>query len=145
VNFLYVFSLFMEFAAFIALRINAADVDRPYMIPIGTVGCCIMLLPAVVFLVIMIVLASNITYCVCFGMVAVGALLYALMQFCRVQGLIEFQEGGVGAGGGGAVAGEVGEVDEAEEGMLGSEEDDLLGVASDDAGGRRLRAKADLP
>ncbi|GMI50769.1 hypothetical protein TeGR_g6980 [Tetraparma gracilis] len=145
VNFLYVFSLFMEFAAFIALRINAADIDRPYMIPIGTVGCCIMLLPAVVFLVIMIVLASNITYCVCFGMVAVGALLYALMQYCRVQGLIEFQEGGVGAGGGGAVASEVGEVDEAEEGMLGSEEDDLLGVASDDAGGKRLRAKSDLP
>lgn len=45
-----------EFAAFIALRIKAPDLKRPYRIPLPTWGCVLMLLPASVLLLVILAL-----------------------------------------------------------------------------------------
>jgi len=60
-NFAYAIPLLVEFAAFIKLRVTDGDVNRPYRIPLNTVGCVIFLLPASIFLVYLTLVASNIT------------------------------------------------------------------------------------
>ncbi len=53
-NQLYVFAQRLEFSAFMKLRYSYPDVHRPWRIPFGIVGCGIMLLPATIFLIILL-------------------------------------------------------------------------------------------
>ena len=55
-NIVYCLAELTEFAAFIALRIRAPDLKRPYRIPLPTWGCVIMLLPASVLLLVILAL-----------------------------------------------------------------------------------------
>jgi amino acid transporter len=90
VNFLYIFSLIMEFAAFIKLRVSHGDIHRPFKIPLGTVGCVLMLTPATIFLLVMIALASAKTWAVCGGMIVSGALVHLLMKLAKNKGFCDF-------------------------------------------------------
>lgn len=58
VNFLYCFGMFLEFAAFVSLRIHQPNLLRPFCIPLNTSGLCLLLLPPCVFLIVIICLAS---------------------------------------------------------------------------------------
>ncbi len=53
-NHLYVFAQLLEFAAFMKLRYKYPDIHRPWRIPFGIVGCGIILLPASIFLIILL-------------------------------------------------------------------------------------------
>lgn len=55
-NIVYCLAELTEFAAFIALRIKAPDLKRPYRIPLPTWACVLMLLPASVLLLVILVL-----------------------------------------------------------------------------------------
>lgn len=55
-NIVYCLAELTEFAAFIALRIKAPDLRRPYRVPLPTWGCILMLLPASILLGVILVL-----------------------------------------------------------------------------------------
>ena len=55
-NIVYCLAELTEFAAFIALRIRAPDLRRPYRVPLPTWGCVLMLLPASILLGVILVL-----------------------------------------------------------------------------------------
>ena len=50
-NFVYCLAELLEFGAFIALRVRAPRLARPFRVPLGTVGCVLMLTPATILLV----------------------------------------------------------------------------------------------
>ena len=55
-NIVYCLAELTEFAAFIALRIKAPDLRRPYRIPLPTWACILMLLPASILLAVILIL-----------------------------------------------------------------------------------------
>lgn len=55
-NIIYCLAELTEFAAFIALRIRAPDLVRPFRVPLPTWGCIIMLLPASILLLVILLL-----------------------------------------------------------------------------------------
>jgi amino acid transporter len=61
-NFAYSVSLLMEFSAFIKLRITDDDLERPYRIPLGVVGCILFLIPSCGICLFLILVASKRTY-----------------------------------------------------------------------------------
>jgi amino acid transporter len=75
-NFSYSISLLMEFAAFIKLRISQPEIDRPYQIPLNTIGCSLMLTPTVLLNLLVMSMATVKTYVFSLGVLIVGGLLY---------------------------------------------------------------------
>lgn len=75
-NFCYCGALLLEYAAFIKLRISKPDMHRPYKIPIGTVACCICLVPNFAAIMLVMSLASYRTQLYGIGSVVFAALLY---------------------------------------------------------------------
>jgi amino acid transporter len=68
-NFDYAISLLMEYAAFIKLRMSKPELHRPYRIPFGTFGCCLLMMPSFAFTLLVMGLASK--YTMAFGLVSV--------------------------------------------------------------------------
>jgi amino acid transporter len=85
-NFLYCLSQFIEFAAFIKLRMSQPHLHRPYRIPLGTVGCVVMLLPPVAMLSYILYMAALKTWLISLIFLAVGTGLYWLLMNNRVRG-----------------------------------------------------------
>ncbi|CAI5998025.1 unnamed protein product [Closterium sp. NIES-64] len=57
-NFLYCFGMLLEFAAFVALRVTQPDLNRPYRVPVDTMGAALLCLPPSLLLVLVMALAS---------------------------------------------------------------------------------------
>jgi amino acid transporter len=55
-NFNYAISLLMEYTAFLKLRIYHPELNRPWKIPFGTVGCIIFFLPTYFFILLVLAL-----------------------------------------------------------------------------------------
>lgn len=91
-NTLYILAELLEFVAFLKLRVSRPELRRPYKLPLSTVGCFIMLLPAGSFLLILLFLASTTTLAVCFLMVSIGFLLPYLISVARRRNWCEFEE-----------------------------------------------------
>lgn len=85
-NLLYALSQFIEFAAFIKLRISAPNLHRPYRIPLNTTGAIIMLIPPTLMLLYILYMAELKTWLISAGFLAAGAVLYALLISKRVRG-----------------------------------------------------------
>jgi len=61
-NFTYAISLLMEYAAFIKLRITRKEVYRPYRVPLNTTGCIAMVIPPCIVTILLMLMASFMTY-----------------------------------------------------------------------------------
>uniref|UniRef100_A0A7S1BU33 Amino acid permease/ SLC12A domain-containing protein n=1 Tax=Corethron hystrix TaxID=216773 RepID=A0A7S1BU33_9STRA len=72
--------ILVEYAAFVRLRVSRPDLHRPYRIPIGTLGCAAMLLPAAFFVLLLMALATWQSYAAFGVTVAVGGLLNHLQS-----------------------------------------------------------------
>ncbi|KAH7514787.1 hypothetical protein FEM48_Zijuj11G0127600 [Ziziphus jujuba var. spinosa] len=57
-NFLYCSGMFLEFIAFIQLRIKRPAASRPYKIPIGTVGAILICIPPTILICVVVALSS---------------------------------------------------------------------------------------
>ena len=79
-NFNYGITLVLEYAAFFKLRVTRPDLERPYRIPFGTLGCGILLCPTVLAMLLVLCLATYETYCFALGTSIVGYGLYAFRQ-----------------------------------------------------------------
>jgi len=76
-NFNYGIALLLEYAAFFKLRVSRPSLERPYRIPLSTLGCALFFFPTIVSTVFVMSLATYATYY--FSLVAciIGYLLYA--------------------------------------------------------------------
>lgn len=93
-NAIYCLAQLLEFAAFIALRVRAPHLARPFRVPLGTAGCVIMLLPASLLLAALFIVPAverNWTMLAwTAGTVAAGLALQALMNAARARGWCAF-------------------------------------------------------
>lgn len=80
-NFNYSVALLMEYAAFIKLRVSQSNVPRPYRIPLNTCGCILFVAPAVLMTLLVMALASYMTYIYFSAALICGLLIYR-MQTC---------------------------------------------------------------
>jgi hypothetical protein len=66
------------------------DFVRPWKIPLGVVGCSIMLTPAAAFLAVLIAFSSKLTWLVCALLIAAGFILHPLLEIARKRKWCEF-------------------------------------------------------
>lgn len=84
-NFNYAISLLMEYAAFLKLRISKPDIQRPYRIPLNTVGCFLALTPTLVMTLLVMALASLSTIGFSALSLAVGYSIFVVYKGRRGQ------------------------------------------------------------
>ncbi|XP_042417086.1 probable polyamine transporter At1g31830 [Zingiber officinale] len=89
-NFLYCFGMLMEFAAFVRLRMKHPTAARPYKIPLGTVGCVLMLVPPTVLILVVLALSSLNVALVSGGAVALGLVLRPGLQWAERRRWLKF-------------------------------------------------------
>jgi len=89
-NFLYAFAALFEFAAIIQLRISKPELPRPFRIPTGTVGLCVMLLPATLLLLCVVALATWRTWFVFVCATSVGLILPQLVKHAKENAWCDF-------------------------------------------------------
>lgn len=90
-NILYCIAQLIEFAAFVYLRIKMPDLDRPFKIPLGTVGVTAMLIVPAVFAVIIIAISSKLAFLTAIVTVLVSLALYALLEVMKERQWMEFK------------------------------------------------------
>lgn len=79
-NFQYAIAILFEYAAFLKLRISAADLVRPYKIPLGTTGCALFFFPPIVMTIVIMLLASLKTWALSVFVNLFGISLYRMMK-----------------------------------------------------------------
>lgn len=93
-NIVYCMAELLEFLAFLWLRIKYPDLNRPFRVPLSTMGCVAMLTPAMLLLGLMLLLPiiqgqwEVLVFTI--AAVLVGSLLYPLLQYAREQGWCQY-------------------------------------------------------
>ncbi|KAK3245460.1 hypothetical protein CYMTET_44972 [Cymbomonas tetramitiformis] len=90
VNVLYCMAALLEIAAFIKLRIARPDIPRPFTVPLGTCGCALMLVPAVIFCGLIICTSSWQNMLVAGAVLPTGIFLYGLIDQARKRSWCHF-------------------------------------------------------
>ena len=73
------------------LRVHHGDLFRPYAIPLGTVGVCLMLLPAVAFILLLALVSSTLTWTVSMFALLIGGVLYPSLQIAKRRNWFDFR------------------------------------------------------
>uniref|UniRef100_A0A1D1YDZ6 Polyamine transporter PUT1 n=1 Tax=Anthurium amnicola TaxID=1678845 RepID=A0A1D1YDZ6_9ARAE len=89
-NFLYCFGMIMEFVAFIKLRIKHPTAPRPYRIPLGTVGCILMLIPPTILICVVLILSSVKVMIVSIIALLIGLLLHPCLKYVEKRRWLRF-------------------------------------------------------
>ncbi|MQL97399.1 hypothetical protein Taro_030094 [Colocasia esculenta] len=89
-NFLYCFGMIMEFVAFIKLRITHPTAPRPYKIPLGTVGCILMIIPPTLLICVVLVLSSFKVMIVSIIALLIGFLLRPCLKYTEKRRWLKF-------------------------------------------------------
>lgn len=66
------------------------DLYRPYAIPLGTVGVCVLLFPAAIFVVVLAAFSSMLTWAVAGLAVLIGWGMYPCLQVAKRRKWFEF-------------------------------------------------------
>lgn len=77
--------------AFVKLRVSHRDMHRPYEIPLGTVGVCLLLLPAASFVLLLAAFSSGITWIVSGVALLIGLGLYPGLLLAKREQWCEFR------------------------------------------------------
>ncbi|KAH0456986.1 hypothetical protein IEQ34_014893 [Dendrobium chrysotoxum] len=89
-NFLYCIGMLIEFVAFIRLRMKYPSVRRPYRIPMGTLGCVLMLIPPSALVIAVLAFSSVKIVLISLGALAVGLVLHPFFKFVRKKRWLRF-------------------------------------------------------
>ncbi|KAK8952474.1 putative polyamine transporter [Platanthera zijinensis] len=89
-NFLYCFGMFLEFIAFIKLRMKHPLAPRPYRIPLGTLGCILMLIPPTILIIVVLAFSSFKVMVVSLLAMLIGFILHPCMIYTERQGWLKF-------------------------------------------------------
>lgn len=79
-NFNYAVALLMEYAAFFQLRVERPNLERPYRIPFGTMGCLIFFAPSIFGTIFVLTIAGKATYIMFLSTIAIGIVIVSLWQ-----------------------------------------------------------------
>jgi len=82
-NFNYAISLITEYFAFIRLRIIKSEVYRPFQIPLPTLGCSFLIIPPVLCTLLLLSMASWITWLYFFIFAIIGLFFYKLQEIAH--------------------------------------------------------------
>jgi amino acid transporter len=93
-NFNYGIALLFEYAAFFKLRVSRPDLERPYRIPLNTLGCAFFFFPTVASTLLVMSLATYTTYCFALGSWITGYLLFAARRWNEQGLLADYSVGG---------------------------------------------------
>ncbi|KAL5726406.1 hypothetical protein ACHQM5_009452 [Ranunculus cassubicifolius] len=91
-NLLYAVGMLLEIATFIWLRKKYPNIERPYKVPMGMVGVCIMCAMPSVFLLGIIWIASWKVYVYTLGLTVLGVVGYFFLKLCKSRNWVEFNE-----------------------------------------------------
>lgn len=125
-NLLFIFGQAIEFAAFLHLRWYRMDIVRPYIIPLGFVGCVLMLIPTFIFMGIIMYFCSLDALGLCVFITAVGVGLYYVLEYAKSRKLAEFEAAYIESSGDDALDSRGLTKDGFEYKMLSSREDELV-------------------
>ncbi|XP_020594989.1 polyamine transporter PUT1-like, partial [Phalaenopsis equestris] len=89
-NFLYCVGMLMEFAAFVRLRMKYPRVRRPYRIPMGTLGCLVMLIPPSAVVFVVLAFSTLKIVFISLGALAVGLVLHPCLKFVEKKRWLRF-------------------------------------------------------
>ncbi|KAL9230754.1 hypothetical protein vseg_006066 [Gypsophila vaccaria] len=89
-NFLYCFGMFLEILAFLVLRIKHPDLDRPFKIPLGTVGSILMCIPPTVLMCVVLAFSSLKVLVVSLIAVVIGLVLQPGMTYIKKRKWVKF-------------------------------------------------------
>ncbi|PKA51036.1 putative polyamine transporter [Apostasia shenzhenica] len=84
-NFLYCFGMILEFIAFVRLRVKYPYANRPYMIPLGTFGSIIMLIPPTILICVVLAFASFKVMVVSLVAILIGFILHPSLNYIEKQ------------------------------------------------------------
>lgn len=82
-NFLYALGMLLEFAAFVKLRIKKPELNRPYRVPLNTLGALVLCLPPSLLLILVMVLATAKTFLISGVIIAVGFCLHPFLKLVK--------------------------------------------------------------
>ncbi|GBG79992.1 hypothetical protein CBR_g30253 [Chara braunii] len=89
-NFLYCISMLVEFATFVQLRIKHPHLDRPFRVPLNTVGVILMLVIPTIIVLVLMSLASWMTMVVSGVGCLLGVVLCLFIKQAKKRGYCEF-------------------------------------------------------
>ncbi|XP_074562060.1 putative polyamine transporter At1g31830 [Curcuma longa] len=89
-NFLYCFGMILEFVAFVKLRLSYPNAPRPYRIPLGTVGCILMIIPPTILICVVLAFATFKVMTVSILMMLVGFILQPCLKQAEKRRLWKF-------------------------------------------------------
>jgi amino acid transporter len=91
-NLLFCFGQAIEFFAFVYLRLYKADMPRPYRIPVGNVGACLMTAFPLLFILVIVYFSSLMSLLVSGGLALFGVVLYYILEITRSLNWCGFQD-----------------------------------------------------
>ena len=76
VNLLYCVGIVLEFGAFLWLRRNRPDAERPFRVPLGFWGCVALLVPSVTLMMVVAYFAATKSFIVCGSVIVCGYVMW---------------------------------------------------------------------
>jgi hypothetical protein len=89
-NLLFCYGQAIEFVAFLWLRWAHPDMHRPYTVPVGFAGMCLMLFFPLVFIGVIIAFSSRQALLVSGTLAVMGVFVYYVLEFSRSLNLCAF-------------------------------------------------------
>eukprot|EP00298_Acanthocystis_sp_HF-20_P003943 c14289_g1_i1.p1 GENE.c14289_g1_i1~~c14289_g1_i1.p1 ORF type:complete len:307 (+),score=118.80 c14289_g1_i1:44-964(+) len=89
-NLLYIWGAVLEFAAFIYLRITRPDAPRPYRLPLGTKGVCLLFVLPFSTIAAIMYFSSWKGHLIVVGCVIIGTILVKFLRYLRSNQIIRF-------------------------------------------------------
>ena len=91
-NLLFCFGQAIEFVAFLHLRRVKPDMPRPFKIPVGFYGMCVMLSFPLLFIAVIMYFSSFISLVVSSGLALLGIILYYVLEAARERKWCKFED-----------------------------------------------------
>ncbi|XP_068650638.1 probable polyamine transporter At1g31830 [Aristolochia californica] len=89
-NFLYCIGMMLELISFIRLRIKYPTAQRPYKIPVGTIGATLLCLPPAILICVVLALSSLKVALVSLGAVFIGLVLQPGLKYIQRKRWVKF-------------------------------------------------------
>ncbi|KAL3613782.1 proline dehydrogenase [Castilleja foliolosa] len=89
-NFLYCFGMVLEFVAFVRLRVVAPEVERPYKVPLGTIGVVCMCVPPTALICVVLYFSTLKIFLVSVVAIVFGVVLRPCFKYSEKKGWVRF-------------------------------------------------------
>jgi amino acid transporter len=91
-NLLFCFGQAIEFCAFLHLRRVQPDMPRPFKIPIGFVGMCVVMSVPMAFIFVIMYFSSWISLVITIALAIIGVFLFYLLKIAKDRGWCDFDD-----------------------------------------------------